>query len=227
MDSSRFDNWTKALTRTTSRRRAIKGLAATAIGGVLSLGGSEIASAVADLDGKIVTCGPVYGSVKYRASWSGLNKLAVMIWVGSDDIRQGNTVTVTAFMQRFSGWPIEKYSMSNGGVGYPNGSIFKGWIWLNPSDSFTYSSPNIRAIHIEHNAGGGDSLSADNWNMNKITVMYPINYNDTPPIQENSQVFNLVCTGSASPYLHRFKKSCDNGTEGSPTWEVWNPFSNN
>jgi hypothetical protein len=87
-----------------------------------------------------------------------------------------------------------------------------------------FSENNIRRIRIEHNAGGGDDLSADNWNMNKIVVMYPKNHDAWPTIEEKPENFNILLTGSGSPLLYRFKKNCQE--DGGPWWEVLNPFEN-
>src|SRR6266571_6377594 len=45
MDSSRFDELTKALATATSRRQVLKAIAATTLGGIFGLGGADLALA--------------------------------------------------------------------------------------------------------------------------------------------------------------------------------------
>src|SRR6266566_961503 len=206
MDSLRFDHLTKVLNRNTSRRQAIKGLAAAAIGGTLGLSG--IRAAFADT----LWNQPVYGTI--------ITQLVVRIVTGTDDLRQGSQAVAYIGLDDGSGTPGAKQTLRLGGKtgglnwndvtqswdGWPDGTFIplKFYLWNSPY--FVLPVNYIRWFYIHFQSGSG--ISPDNWNMNAIRVLYPRRPDIDPPLTTNIDW---------SQYYQLFYGSGPDGSSGTST----------
>lgn len=209
------------LTRNTSRRQVIKGLAATAIGGTLSLG--AIGTAFADT----TWSEPVYGTP--------VKQLVVRIVTGNDDdLRQGSQAKVSIGLD--DGLD-SKQTLELGGLnwndatqswdGWPGGSFRLKKFYL-PATIFPVLPvvDYIQWFRISFTSGKPDIFSTpDNWNINAIRVLYP-KKSDTDPTPTTDIDWNQ--------YYQLFYGSGPNGSSpsGPPlkrfmnidSWQTNSPF---
>jgi len=173
-------------------------------------------------------CGTDYGQAGWSTPVEGtiINELTVRVLVGSDDIRSQTNVYAWVAINNGSGdvWLAENL---NNGVAYPNGSLLQAKFPLTGTDLGLITIENISKIEISYISGLPDAFSSwDNWNMNAVRVLYPKSPNLDPPLSTaiDWSQYDQLLYGSGSPWLHRFKFSCD--SEGGPSWETFNPFWN-
>jgi hypothetical protein len=170
------------------------------------------------------SCGTDYGQADWNAPVPGtvINQLTLRILVGNDDIRQGTGVFVSVHIKNGSGdtW-VGPGGPVNNDAAYPNGSLLQAKISLANTGLGQLTIENVLAIYVSYSSGLPDLLSTwDNWNMSAVRVLYPKSPTLNPPLTTsiNWSQYNQLLYGSGSPWLHRFKFSCD--SEGGPFWEA-------
>lgn len=157
MNPSQFDRLTKTLTRNTSRRQAIKGLVAAAVGGTLGMGAVEMAIAAQ------------------------LSQLNVRIVTGSDDLRSGSKAFAFVVIQNSTGQiqelsqELNHDSLTGQWLGWSNGSdhivSFLLRITLPGIDSSGLTPTQIKEFGIRFFSGqSGPFDTGDNWNVNLLQV---------------------------------------------------------
>lgn len=175
-------------------------------------------------------CGTDFG----RADWNTpawgtiLTEVTLRIQVGNDDIRSGTSVYAWLHIKNSvtDKW-VSVPGPINGYANFPNNSLLQVKIPLTDPSLGLVTPENIQDVFISYVPGMPDVFSSpDNWNMNAIRILYPKNSNLHPPLATaiDWSQYNQLLFGSGSPWLHRFKMSCD--SEGGPTWQATNPFWN-
>jgi len=235
------------VSRPTSRRQVIKGLAATVAAGALGFGASQAAFAN-ELWQK-----PAYGTL--------INQLVVRIVTGTDDLRQASQAVAYILLDngKFldNGKPRQQTirlggftsapGVVSGGLNYNyQTNTWDGWsassfndprffIWDYDTTIFPelqgkngFPVNYIRWFKIHFESGQPDILSTpDNWNLNAIRVLYPKNLTLSPTPSVNidwSQYYELFyaagpdgSSATSSRPLKRFMSSDD--------WTTINPFT--
>lgn len=161
----------KLLTGTVSRRRILKTLAATTVGGAFSAGIAGTALA-APTNWDV----PLWGTV--------IDRIIIRIVTGNDDLRQGSQVF--ASVRIANSWASQWLSttLNDGSVGWPNGSFNGPFTFLLKPDPSTFGTivtvENIAEIQLSFFTGICATCTGDNWNMNAIRILYP-KVPDPPP----------------------------------------------
>jgi hypothetical protein len=172
MTSPEFEKKAKILTGATSRRRFLKTLAATTIGGALGVG--TIGTALAAPANWDV---PLWGTV--------IDRLIIRMVTGNDDLRQGSKVS--AFVNIANSWASQWLgtTLNDGSVGWSNGSFNGPFTFVLQPDPKSFGSiltvENIKEIRISFLSGICITCTGDNWNMNAIRILYPKVPNPPPP----------------------------------------------
>lgn len=156
---SQFDHLTKTLIRNTSRRQAIKGLAATAIGGTFGIG--IISTAFAD---------------RLSHPDQQITELNIRIWTGSDDLRRLSEAV--AYVHLVRDQQVEELSQSlNDGALWDNST--NNLVTFQLNSQLFQPAPFVRDIKefgIRFFSGqSGPFDTGDNWNMDQILVTYHVN----------------------------------------------------
>ncbi|WP_153348064.1 hypothetical protein [Nocardia aurantia] len=172
-----------------------------------------------------VHCGRHYDNMDWQgpidADNTFLDAIFITINVGGDDIRSDTGVSAEiTFRKVFNQTPITTTAVVTSGP-HPNDSNFFGKIPMGSraDDLNSLISPSgIDKIEIfSTSSGSTDPFStSDNWNMDSISVQYA-QINDPSALKP-------LFWGSGQPWLHRFKKYCDNESgEGGPRWAAISP----
>jgi hypothetical protein len=219
----RFSSPSRDLGRPATRRRVLIGMGMTTLGAMLGMGTSGVAFAQ---PGAEVFCGTNSGHVEWDQPMWGLviTELTIRIDVGGDDVRSQSSVHAYVNIRNKAGDKWFSVEMNPFSSEYPNGSMMQQKISLEGAGLGLITVENIHSFFIDYTSGLPDMFSSsDNWNMNAIRVLYPKSDSLHPPFRDSvdwSQ-YNQLFSGSGSPWLHRFKNSCDG--EGGPSWQGFNP----
>jgi hypothetical protein len=202
--------------RRRSRLPVLRGLVTVVLTGLVLVVGGAPANADATAQWDI------------NQSWSITNFVTVRILVGADDVRSGTAVWASVHIVTSSQDFWRDVNMSPNLSGYGPGALLQQKIYLDhlhtPDGYAIYVSPRmIRQIKISYRSGHPDPFStADNWNMDRVRVLYPKWAGDDPPLQTaiDWTNYNQLMYGEGSP-LNRFTENPTPYT--SPTWTTTNP----
>jgi hypothetical protein len=202
--------------RRRSRLPVLRGLVTVVLTGLVLVVGSAPANADTTAQWDI------------NQSWRITDFLTVRILVGADDVRSGTAVYagVHIVASNYDRWL--SVSMTPYLSGYGPGALLQQKIYLNnlrtAGGGRMFVSPRmIHEIRVSYVSGYPDIFSTDdNWNMDRVRVLYPKWAGDDPPLQTaiDWTKYSQLMYGEGSP-LNRFAVNPTPYT--SPTWTTTNP----